>query len=87
MASFVSWRTRIGKSEYAMADLKVLEEQIAKLELKIRAVSLPSIGRVPSPHRKSIDQATSLAKMQIQFMKILKSRSCEPVDGSSTSHT
>lgn len=70
-----------------MADLNGLEQQIAELELKVRAVDLASIGRVPGPYRKCIDQATSLARMQIQFLKILKSRSCGPVDGSPANHT
>jgi hypothetical protein len=81
----VNWRTHIGNWEYAMADLKVLEQRIAALELKMRV--LAPIGRVPGPHRKCVDQATSLATMQIQLMKILKSRSSGPVDGSSASHT
>jgi hypothetical protein len=57
-----------------MADLNVLEQRIAELELKMRAVDLAAIGRVPGPHRKYVDQVTSLATMQVRFMKILKSR-------------
>jgi hypothetical protein len=79
----VNWRT----VEYAVANLNALEQQIAELELKMRAFGFVSIGQLPRPRRKYIDQATSLATMQVRFMKTFKSRSCEPVGGSSASHT
>jgi hypothetical protein len=69
-----------------VADLNLLEQKIAELELKIRAFGFASLSQLPRPRRKYIDQATSLATMQVRFMKTFKSRSSGPVDGSSASH-